>query len=249
MKKLVCLVVTLIISLLSVSLICCNKNDSASSPTYSVPSLTLRNDTYTTYVGNGIVLSYFVDLKAENISTDNEEEGFGITVTPEDPSIAKMKGMFLSALKIGSTKVELSYNNKESTITFNVIPIIRYLKNEAKANENKGASYELYVACSCFINGVEQFKNPSSVQVLEVFKHQTEDGTVDYYMMQCRAQNSYGGYTTNWFIVDYSGISEGFQPFIAPGLNLDGFAPIVSSSGDAKIITLAVKEYLAGEHY
>lgn len=250
MKKIFCMVVAIVMSF---SVFFCfagchgENNNVSAEESAEVPALILRNDTYTTYVGNGINLGYFVDLKAEGIGNENEATGYGITVVSDDLSVAKMDGRWLKGLKIGSTKIKLIYNEKEATITFNVIPMMEYLKKESEANGNKGMYYHKYWACRYFVNAIEQFKNPSSVEVMKVLKHTTEDGIVDYYMMQCRAQNSYGGNTIDWFIVDSDGISEGFSPYLTSFIMLDGFSPIMSTDGDAKDITLAVKEYLAGE--
>lgn len=233
MKKFLCLITTVIMSFLAVNcLVGCGKKE-----------LTLSNDMYTTFVGNGIPLSYFVDLEAEGISRENTANGYGITVEPDDSSIASMDYPWLMGKKIGSTKVKLSYNGREATITFNVIPMIDYLKKESESNGNKGSSYEKYLACRYFLDGVERFKNPASIEVLEVFKHTTEQGVVDYYMMECRGQNSFGGNTVDWVKVDIYGISDGFSPYIITYITLDGFDRIAV----AEDITLAVKEYLAGE--
>ena len=237
MKKFLCLITTVIMSFLAVNCLvgCCKK------------TLTLSNDMYTTYVGSGMLLDYFVDLEAEGISRENAANAYGISAEPDDTTVVNMEGPWLKAKKLGSTKVKLSYNGKEATIIIDVIPMIDYLKKESENDGNTGSSYHRYLACRYFLDGIERFKNPSTIEIIEVFKHTTEQGVVDYYMMECRGQNSFGGNTVDWVKVDRYGISEGFSPYITSIIKLDGFRPIRSVETDAKDITLAVKEYLAGE--
>lgn len=243
MKKFVVILLSIcmIFTVASIGFVCTeHENDSVSSSTNTPQKakLELKEDVWITHRKNG---GY--DIKGFiNFLSEDEKSNTEVVAQSNDETIVYVdRGCLWTGDKFGKTQVELSTEDKVATLEVEVISCSKYLYRERQ----KGKKEEAYFFCAWLKNGIDGFKSPDSVEVLEsedVIAHVSESGGIDYFLAQIRAQNSYGGYTTDWVMVDPLGVSEGFSPYFYHFL-LDGF---VRAWGVGDYANIVLEEYRMG---
>ena len=97
------------------------------------------------------------------------------------------------------------------------------------------------LACAWFGNHRNAFKNPDSIEVLQAWEH-TSNGSIDFFMLQVRGENSFGGNSIEYVQLSYRGFSDGYSPYIFSYILADGF----SYSGVEFSLNCCIEEYRLG---
>ncbi len=184
----------------------------------------------------------YKNLILEIKGMDSEQiQALDITAVSKNENIATIVGLKIHSKNIGTTEVVISYNDKEANLKVNVLSVLDYLK--IKMEEGTFSSYKTqYKLCTWFLNQLYNFKNPSSVEILEIYVHENSENESDGFAIKLRAQNGFGGMNIeNLYLTSY-GLSElGFTISSEP---LYMFARGFSGSIDTEYINLAIEEEL-----
>lgn len=193
--------------------------------------LTMKKDTwYVSPAGNAMGVAGAVDLEASEISAED------ITAKSSDESFVKIEDgkIVVAGGKMGEADVTLTAGAKEGTLHVCVVDYPEYLEKNAEQAKQKDAAnrdvfdkndintWNLY----CWLTaGLDTFKNPASVQITgsDVFYAKTDGDEYPYFLIELRAENSFGGYGVSYFKVSSSGVEQvNWQPtLISPNYNGD----------------------------
>ena len=232
---------TLLLSLLLVILIfiCSCSNDFEPEP------LDLHMTEWVTHRGTDQGIANIIGGH-EFVITDDME----LSVKSNDESIVYLRNgnVLEPGDKYGETTVEITLNGKVGILKVKVIRQIDYYFNQYKNTDLSGWYRSGYLAASWLINNLDSFKNPSSVTVKNVYYI---DGEIEKdrcspscFIMEISAQNSFGGYSTNYFKVTSSSISEAtIKSTLGHGPYYYGNKQIYIS--DASGVNRAVQEHIA----
>lgn len=185
----------------------------------------------------------FVDTEnsiLDYVELDDGDSWRDVTAESEDPTIVSISGERIRAKKPGTTKIYFTYKKKKGVLTYKVYPILDYLTWRI---ENGASNCKIdYNACNWVLKNIDVFKNPQSVEVVKSFRHENSSGEIDYFMMEIRAQNGFGGYGTDFYQVTQSGIYKGFNPALYPTLDIPLYYDGYQLSYDMSYVNIALKE-------
>ena len=212
-KKLLILVVALLVVVLTISFAGCANNNSNGTNTGSEVEkpdepkydLVLKKSeffTYTNAYSQGLVVGAFIDYELSDV----------ITVVSGNEEVVKIKENRMYMIKPGVAEVQITCNDQTGLVTITVYSILNYYKHEMEANPESLDRKADYYACVCLLNNMQSFKDPYSVEVLKAWYHIADNSTIDYYMMEIRARNGFGGYSVDYVMVNASAIYKWFSP-------------------------------------
>lgn len=236
MKKILSLILT-VFMMFSMSLcISCKSSEPQTSQSQEYGELKLKRSVYYIPIQyNGDTCKYRVDF-----ATEAERESTEVFAISQDESIVTIKdGRICSGSKFGKTKVEIYTDKKKAFLDVEVVRTVRFLQ-ESIAD----ASYleSTYLACLWFQHNLNSFKKPESVEVLDVCYHE-ENGKIDYFVLQVRAENGFGGNTIGYYNLTYSAIASGYSPYLfSSDILMNGF----HSNYGCSYLNSVVTEYKLG---
>ena len=216
-----------------------SKND-FTSQSDSVPKgeLDLKVDSWVTCRNNSASYTYI-----QNNFIESHEDCTDLAIVSNDESIAWIEDNNVCiGEKMGQVTLEISTKDKVATLTVKVGTYLEYMKWQIENGSITTYGEEEYLASRWLIKNINSFKNPKSVEVLDYWIHRT-NGEIDYFIMEIRAQNGFGGNTIDYTLVEYGKISEGFSPYLYSDIILlDGF----TQGWSLHTIEQVLKEYKEG---
>lgn len=239
MKK----ILLIILSVFMMFTVGCNNNSVSkndfTSQNDSVPkgALELKVDSWVTCRNNR---ASYTDI--QNNFIEAHEDCTDLAIVSNDESIVCIENNNVCiGEKIGEVTLEISTKDKVATLTVKVVTYLEYTKWKIENGRSDPYDKEAYIAACWLIKNINSFKSPKSVEVLNYWIHRT-DGEIDYFIMETRAQNSFGGNTMDYTLVEYGKISKGFSPYLYYGILLDGF----TQGWSLYTIEQVLKEYKEG---
>ncbi len=183
---------------------------------------------------------YYKPLVLETKGMEFEEiQALDITAVSKDDNIVTVNGNKLNAKNVGTTEVIISYKGKEATVKVTVVKTVDYLKMKCDEMTYYKDQYNL---CTWFLRELYKFKNPSSVQIIQVYGHENDQNEYNGFAIQVRAENSFGGMVIEDYYLTSYGISElGFE------ISSEPFYMMINGFGGSMItdyISTAIKEEL-----
>jgi hypothetical protein len=114
------------------------------------------------------------------------------------------------------------------------------------AGEEGSVFYDAWLIYSWTKNNLDAFKNPASVEFTDgdVFYHETASGDIDYFLVEYRADNSFGGKTVSYMkLTQFSLTSTDWQPtLVSPNY----YGEKIWRCGSVASVTKdALKEYIS----
>ncbi len=148
--------------------------------------------------------------KYENSQKEEKTEEIKIS----NEKIATFDGEHLrSGDTFGETKAEIRTNDGKGSFTIKVVPYIEWLEIYAR-DEYYNLFYgarDSYYAARYLLDNINVFKNPASVSLGNSFSKSDKklaNGAPAYYIMELRAQNSFGGYNLAYYKVSPNSIEQ-----------------------------------------
>ncbi|MBR7135837.1 MAG: hypothetical protein IKD14_01790 [Clostridia bacterium] len=170
--------------------------------------------------------------------SEDEKDKTKISATSENESVVKIvNGCIVPGKEFGKTNVQVFTDKKVGTIEVEFVSIYKYWSRFGEKYQ------EDLLACAWFSNHRNAFKNPDSIEVLQAWKH-TSNGSVDFFMLEVRGENSFGGNSIEYLQLSYSGFSDGYSPYIFSYILADGF----SYSSVTYSLNVCIEEYRLGLH-
>ena len=201
------LAILLLICTLLYSFAACDKTSSGDSST-KYEALPMKETVIVSARNNSWNIEGIIDFEKAGISNDAT-----IIANSEDETMAKYSNNKISfGNQCGETTVEFIVGNKKGTVSVKVVSFLDYLKSRANDKDATGYDKSDYYAAQWLVDNLENFKNPSSVSVNEVWTVRgdvtTEAFNASYFIMEIRAQNGFGGYGVDYYKVTSYGIER-----------------------------------------
>lgn len=159
------------------------------------------------------VYFYCSDWHTINDIVDFEKSGLEYNeATLKNTSIEDPKGMvlfdgkYVVMNKKGSTNVKITINGKSIVASIDIISQIEWYDRKGIGAEN--LAYGDYKAAKALLDVIDNFKEPSSIEVINAWGYKNSSGDYSYFVYKIRAKNSFGGYVTDCFKVQYGRIQE-----------------------------------------
>lgn len=173
-------------------------------------ALSLTTEIWVTTINNSWNLTSVINYKIE-------EKGTEISASSSDDSIVKIQDeKMVIGDKFGTAKVTIETKKKKAVLEVKVVTTYEYLqyKIETETNARQKLSYERnLLAIEWLMRNIDEFNNPKSVEVLKIFAFLDEADDVDYFVFEIRAENKFGGLTTDLIKIKDITISEGTSPY------------------------------------
>lgn len=163
--------------------------------------LELKVPELTTYRGDTTSLAFILGVDQSELQGNTK-----ISAVSKDESIIKVNDQTLVAGNtLGETTVEITMNNRKGTLKVKVVPYMDYLYEEANKADASGFDQARYYASQWLVSNLDAFKNPTSVSVNKIrYPVDAISATscdCDYFIMEIRAQNGFGGYGVEYYKV------------------------------------------------
>lgn len=175
--------------------------------------LNLTQYTYNVNTGNGIIYPRLIDSSKEPGVVEYDEvatmQNLNLTATSLDESLATIEGSRIQiGNKTGTVKILIETPEKSATLTVNILSSADYIKEQYKEDDSILNSLDWFLY-NWTVNNIESFKDPASVSFTDTFYyHKDESGNIEYLLVEYRAKNSFGGYTTSYFHVNVYSIQQ-----------------------------------------
>lgn len=171
--------------------------------------LILKQDVLYASRNNGYPIAYLLDLEVNNISKSD------VKIICDSDLIYFEDGMLRTREALGDSSCTITAKGKSAKLEIKIITILETYEKEYEDGKLEGALLKVYLATKSLINCLDDFKKPSSVEVVDCWAFLNNDGSYKYFIYEIRAENSFGGNVIGYYKINANGysISSASEPY------------------------------------